>query len=351
MEQLTYEINYLQSIKLKKSDDESTNVPSDVTELLSIETVSPVCTTELQAAYPDSTEQVSRALHAVDAFNSIDSHKTLLVSTDSTTVTCYSAVHQECHSTFKPQIIEDVPSTLPHHTEEQPTDETDSTNHVVPSSVSTSVETDCHNDTTTAVNNATSVHMTLAITVDEEAIDCAITRCDEATSIMTEQTFTATEASAVYTACTEQPNISLPAADARLCVQEYTIEQSLQIQVTDKDPTTTHPQSTMPHNSGSNSTSQIRTDTEGQLYHGKLWDHLDDINDNQKTLKNMWALYKYVAILSSVVRCCFYCYIHDVICKQYYKLMSVLDRWYCYSMSISLEASYFVLSLHTVIIL
>ena len=50
-----------------------------------------------------------------------------------------------------------------------------------------------------------------------------------------------------------------------------------------RDPATTHPQSAMPHNSGSNFTSQIRTDTEGQLYHGKLWDHPDDINDNQKT--------------------------------------------------------------------
>ena len=278
MEELTYEIKYLQCITLKKSDDESTDVPSDVTELLSIETVSPVCTTELPAAYPDSTEQVSRALHAVDAFNSTDSHKTQFVSTDSTTVTSCSAVHQECHSTFKPQIIEDVPSTLPHHTEEQPTDETVSTNQVVRSSVSTSVETDCRNDTTTAVSNATYVNMTQAITVDEETIDCAITRCDEATTEIMEQICTATEAS---TDCTEQFNITLPVADAPMCDRDHTTE--LLSQATDRDPATTHPQSAMPHNSGSNSTSQIRTDTEGQLYHGKLWDHPDDINDNQKT--------------------------------------------------------------------
>ena len=114
-------------------------------------------------------------------------------------------MHQECHSTFKLQIIEDVPSTLPHHTEEQPTDETVSTNQVVSSSVSTSVETDCHNATTTAVSNATYVHMTPAITVDEETIDCAITRCDEATTEIMEQICTATEAS---THCTAQHNIA-----------------------------------------------------------------------------------------------------------------------------------------------
>ena len=42
MEKLTYEIKYLQSITLKKTEVESTDVPSDVTELPSIETVLPV---------------------------------------------------------------------------------------------------------------------------------------------------------------------------------------------------------------------------------------------------------------------------------------------------------------------
>ena len=288
MEELTYEIKYLQSITLKKTDVESTDVPSEVTELSNIETVLPVCITELSTAYPDSTEQISLALHAVDPFSSTvtDSHKTKLlaqfVSTDSTTVTRCSAVHQECHSTFKPQIIEEAPSALQYHAEEQPTDETVSTNQVVRSSVSTSVETDCHNDTTTAVSNATSVHRTPAITVDEETIDCAITRYDEATTIMTEQTFTATEASSAYTACTEQLNKALPAADAPVCVQEHATE--LQTQVPTKDPATTRPQSTMPYNSESKSTSQISTDTEGHIiYHSKFWNHPNDIYDNQKT--------------------------------------------------------------------
>ena len=284
MEELTYEINYLQSISLKKSDDESTDVPSDVTELLSIETVSPVCTTELPAAYPDSTEQVSRALHAVDAFNSADSHKTQFVSTDSTTVTSYSAVHQKCHSTFKPQIIEDVPSTLPHHTEEQPTDETVSTNHVVPSSVSTSVETDCHNDTTTAVKTVTSVHMTPAITVDEEAKDCAITRYDEATTEIMEQICTATEAS---TDCTEQLNITLPAANAPICDRDHTTE--LLSQDTDTYPAAIYTQSTMLQNPESNSTSQIRMDsnTEEQTYDRKFWCHQYEKDDIHMSLESM----------------------------------------------------------------
>ena len=39
MEELTYEINYLQSITLKETDDENTDVPSDVTELPSIHVV------------------------------------------------------------------------------------------------------------------------------------------------------------------------------------------------------------------------------------------------------------------------------------------------------------------------
>ena len=105
MEELTYEIKYLQSITLKITDVESTNVPSDVTELTNIETVLPVCIAELSIAYPDSTEQISLALHAVDPFSSTvtDSHTTKLlaqfVSTDSTTVTRCSAMHQECHST------------------------------------------------------------------------------------------------------------------------------------------------------------------------------------------------------------------------------------------------------------
>ena len=266
MEELTYEIKYLQSITLKKIDVESTDVPSDVTELPNIETVLPVCITELSTAYPDSTEQVSLALHAVDPLSSTvtDSHKTKLlaqfVSTDSTSVTRCSAVHQECHSTFKPQIIEEAPSALQYHAEEQLTDETVSTNQVVRSSHI--ISNDCQNDTTTAVSNATSVHRTPAITVDEETIDCAITRYDEATTIMTGQTFTATEAFSAYTACTEQLNKALPAADAPLCVQEHTTEV----------------------NSESKSTSQISTDTEGHiLYHSKFWDHPNDIYDNQKT--------------------------------------------------------------------
>ena len=289
MEELTYEIKYLQSITLKKTDAKSTDVPSDVTELPNIETVLPVCITELSAAYPDSTEQISLALHAVDPFSSTvtDSHKTKLlaqfVSTDSTTVTRCSAVHQECHSTFKPQIIEDVPSTLPHHTEEQPTDETVSTNQVVPLSVSTSVETDCHNDTTTAVSNATSVHRTPAITVDEETIDCAITRYDEATTIMTEQTFTATEAS---TDCTEQLNITLPVADDPICDHDHTTE--LLSLATDTDPAAIHTQSTMLQNPESNSSSQLRmdSDTEEQTDDRKFCCHQYERDDINKTRKS-----------------------------------------------------------------
>ena len=290
MEELTYEIKYLQSITLKKTDVKSTDVPSDVTELPNIETVLPVCITELSTAYPDSTEQISLALHAVDPFSSTvtDSHKTKLlaqfVSTDSTTVTRCSAVHQECHSTFKPQIIEDVPSTLPHHTEEQPTDETVSTNHVVPSSVSTSVETDCHNDTTTAVKNATSVHMTPAITVDEEAKDCAITRYDEATTEIMEQICTATEAS---TDCTEQLNITLPAANAPICDRDHTTE--LLSQDTDTYPAAIYTQSTMLQNPESNSTSQIRMDsnTEEQTYDRKFWCHQYEKDDIHMSLESM----------------------------------------------------------------
>ena len=289
MEELTYEIKYLQSITLKKTDVKSTDVPSDVTELPNIETVLPVCITELSTAYPDSTEQISLALHAVDPFSSTvtDSHKTKLlaqfVSTDSTTVTRCSAVHQECHSTFKPQIIEDVPSTLPHHTEEQPTDETVSTNQVVPLSVSTSVETDCHNDTTTAVSNATSVHRTPAITVDEETINCAITRYDEATTIMTEQTFTATEAS---TDCTEQLNITLPVADDPICDHDHTTE--LLSLATDTDPAAIHTQSTMLQNPESNSSSQLRmdSDTEEQTDDRKFCCHQYERDDINKTRKS-----------------------------------------------------------------
>ena len=289
MEELTYEIKYLQSITLKKTDVKSTDVPSDVTELPNIETVLPVCITELSTAYPDSTEQISLALHAVDPFSSTvtDSHKTKLlaqfVSTDSTSVTRCSAVHQECHSTFKPQIIEDVPSTLPHHTEEQPTDETVSTNQVVPLSVSTSVETDCHNDTTTAVSNATSVHRTPAITVDEETIDCAITRYDEATTIMTEQTFTATEAS---TDCTEQLNITLPVADDPICDHDHTTE--LLSLATDTDPAAIHTQSTMLQNPESNSSSQLRmdSDTEEQTDDRKFCCHQYERDDINKTRKS-----------------------------------------------------------------
>ena len=82
MEELTYEVKYLQSITLKKTNIESTDVPLDVTELPNIETIIPVYTTELPAAYPDSTEQVSLEWHAVDAFVNTDLDKKKTANTN-----------------------------------------------------------------------------------------------------------------------------------------------------------------------------------------------------------------------------------------------------------------------------
>ena len=243
--------------------------------------------TELPAACPDSTEQVSTALHAVDAFNSTDSHKTKLltqfVSTDSTTVTSCSAINQECHSTFKPQIIEDVPSALQNTDKDAATDdikakpdvtidyneakhyqsnvhqltivEAVNRNQIELSTVPISLEVDDYADTITTVDNATPVHVTPTITGDEEVIAFVITKHSPATTETTEQTLTATETSAVCTDSTKQPSIPLPTADTAVCIQEHITE--LQTQVTDTDPTAIHTQSTMLQNSESNSTPQI----------------------------------------------------------------------------------------------
>ena len=315
MEELTYEINYLQNITLKKTDDENTDVLSDIIALRDVEADKPnhANPREFDSSYRSTTPSGSTEQHIAlvvresikrtdlpSVTTTVESNRSDARTTDTVntelsrdTVTEHTPPQTACSSISvnMQSYVDDTKSSInvavycneaQQQIVDQKTVSSDSTNQVVPSSVFTSVETDCQNDTTTAVSNATSVHRTPDITVDEETIDCAITRYDEATTIMTEQTFTTTEASSAYTCCTEQLNKALPAADASVCVQEHITE--LQTQVTTKDPATTHPQSTMPYNSESKSTLQISTDTEGHIiYHSKFWDHPDNIYDNQKT--------------------------------------------------------------------
>ena len=59
MEELTYEINYLQSITLKKTDVENAQVPSDIIALRNVEVVEPdhAEPKEFDSSYRSTTEQ------------------------------------------------------------------------------------------------------------------------------------------------------------------------------------------------------------------------------------------------------------------------------------------------------
>ena len=182
MEELTYEINYLQSITLKETDDENTDVPSDVTELPSIEVVN-----------RNQTELL-----------------------------------------------------------------------IVPMSTAM----DSHDDTITTVNNATRVPVTPALTVNDEAIDFALTGHDPTNIEMTEQIIPATEASTPYTDSMEEHNIALSAADAHRFDQDHNIETDSIGQLTVNTVTTEQNSIDM------NSTSQ-----EAELYTTKVPDAYPDLTE------------------------------------------------------------------------
>ena len=248
MEELNYEIKYLQSITLKKTNVEST----DVTELPSIEVV----------------EEPSSITENTDKHAATDDIK---ANTD-VTVDYNEAEHHQ------------------NNVHQQNTELSDNANQIELLTVSLSTEIHGHDDTITTVNNVTPEHVTPAITIDEETIDCAITRYDEATTEITEQICTATEAS---TDCTEQFNITLPVADAPICDHDHTTE--LLPQATDTDPAAIHSQSTMLQNPESNSTSQIRmdSDTEEQTDDRKFCFQQYDSDDINKTWRS-----------TSIVQCC-----------------------------------------------
>ena len=245
MEELSYEIKYLQSITLKKTYVESTDDPSDVTELPSMEVVEEPSSITENTDKNAATDDIKTNTDVAVDYNEAEHHQ--------------NNVHQ------------------------QNTELSDNANQIELLTVSLSTEIHGHDDTITTVNNVTPEHVTPAITVDEETIDCAITRYDEATTEITEQICTATEAS---TDCTEQFNITLPVADAPICDRDHTTE--LLSQATDTDPAAIHTQSTMLQNPESNSTSQIRMDsyTEEQTNDKIFRCHQYDKDDINKTWRS-----------------------------------------------------------------
>ena len=186
MEELTYEINYLQSITLKETDDENTDVPSDVTELPSI--------------------------HVVNR-----NRRELLIVPMSTAM-------------------------------------------------------DSHDDTITTVNNATRVPVTPVLTVNDEAIDFALTGHDPPNIEMTEQIIPATEASTPYTDSMEELNIALSAANAHRFDQDHNTETDSIGQLTANTVTTEQNSIDM------NSTSQ-----EAELYTTEVTDACPDLTEQVST--------------------------------------------------------------------
>ena len=313
MEELTYEINYLQSITLKKTDVEKAQVPSDIIALRNVEVVEPdhAETKEFDLSYRSTTEQhialveresikrtdLPSVTNTVEP-NRPDDRATATVNTELAfdTVTEHTPPQAACSSISlnMQSSVDDTKSSInvavycnEAHQQivEQKTVSSDSITQIELSTVPISIEVDDYEDTITTVDNATPVHVTPAITVDEEAIAFAITRYDEATTKITEQICTATEAS---TDCTEQLNITLPVADDPICDHDHTTE--LLSLATDTDPAAILTQSTMLQNHESNSSSQLRirmdSDTEEQTDDRKFCCHQYERDDINKTRKS-----------------------------------------------------------------
>ena len=311
MEELTYEINYLQSITLKKTDVENAQVPSDIIALRNVEVVEPdhAEPKEFDSSYRSTTEQhialvererikrtdLSSVTNTVEP-NRPDDRTTAAVNTELScdTVTKHTPPQAACSSISlnMQSSVDDTKSSInvaiycneaQQQIVEQKTVSSDSITQIELSTVPIRIEVHGYEDNITTVDNATPVHVTPAITVDEEAIAFAITRYDGATTEIMEQICTATEAS---TNCTEQFNITLPVADAPLCDHDHTTE--LLPQATDTDPAAIHTQLTMLQNPESNSTSQIRmdSDTEEQTDDRKFCFQQYDRDDINKTWRS-----------------------------------------------------------------